>query len=240
MLDNIPYFCYNREMNKSPETTKPKRKLPKAVKRGLAGAALTVTAALAPAVSTAQAEKGVVEKLHSYIPTKVLEKQTEQRLRQQQDLGAFNGVLLLETNYNNGGTQYSPTTSGGATYPNGSNTGQAEVIEHPVVVFRGNAKDEFGHDNLVNGDYAFGEIDRPTGDLKLINFDPETMKLVPWSMENGPLVENFIFQSDKTGHLNLNEPLTSSDGRTKLHGGLLTDASGQPWQIGLDVPNPKG
>jgi hypothetical protein len=227
-------------MNKSPETTKPKRQLSKAVKRGLAGAALTVTAALAPGIAPAQAEKGVIEKLHSYIPTRVLEKQTKHRLGQQQDLGAFNGVLLLETNYNNGGTPYSSMTSGGASYPNGGNTTKSEVIEHPVVVFRGNPKDEFGHNDLANGDYAFGEIDRPTGDVKLITFNPETMKLVPWSMENGPLVKNFIFQSDKAGHLNLNEPLTSSDGRTKLHGGPLTDASGQPWQIGLDIPNPKG
>jgi hypothetical protein len=228
-------------MNKSPETSQPtKRKLPRAVKRGLAGAALTVTAALAPAVATAQAEKGVVEKLHSYIPTRVLEKQAKQRLRNQQDLGAFNGVLLLDSSYNNGGTPYSSTTSGGASYPNGGNTTESEVIEHPVVVFRGNPKDEFGHDNLTNGDYAFGEIDRPTGNLKLINFDPATMKLVPWSMENGPLVKNFIFQSDKAGNLNLNEPLTSSDERTKLHGGPLTDASGQPWQVGLEVQHPKG
>jgi hypothetical protein len=107
-------------------------------------------------------------------------------------------------------------------------------------VFRGNPKDEFRHQDLTNGDYAFGEIDRSTGDVRLITFNPATMKLVPWSMENGPLVVSFIFQSDKAGYLNLNEPLTSSDGRTKLHGGPLTDASGQPWQIGLEVPHPKG
>ena len=200
-------------MNKSPELVKPKRKLPKAVKRALAGTALAVTAALAPAVSTAQAEKGVVEKLRSYIPTRVLEKQTKQRLRNQQDLGAFNGVLLR---------------------------GQAGVVEHPVVVFRGNPKDKFGHDNLTNGDYAFGEIARPSGNLTLLKFDPVTMKLVPWSMENGPLVKNFIFQSDKAGRLNLNEPLTSTDERTKLHGGPLTDAAGQPWQVGLEIKHPKG
>lgn len=199
---------------------------------------MTLTlAALAPA---AQAEKGPKpEKLRSYISTRVLDKWANRRMRTQQDLQAFNGVLIINKSYDNGGTEATPTPSGGTVYPNGSNTIGGDTIKDPVVVFRGSPKDEFGHNDLTNGDYAYGAIDRKTGRIKLIPFDAETMVLVPATMEDGPLVKNFIFQSDKAGHLNFSEPLTSSDERTKVHGGPLTDASGQPWQIGLEI-HPKG
>jgi hypothetical protein len=230
-------------MNKSPETTQPKRKLSGAFKRGLAGAALTVTAALAPGVATAQAEKGPVsEKLNSYIPTRVLEKRANQDMLNQRDLVAYNGVLIINSSYNNGGTEATPIPTGGTTYPNASQTIDGKVIEHPIRVFRSDPKNQFGHNDFTNGDYEYGKLIRgKKPHIELIKFDSSTMELVPWSMEDGPLVSNFIFLSDnKAGHLNLNEPLTSSDGRTKLHGGPLTDASGQPWKIGYEHPHPKG
>jgi len=228
-------------MNKFEARLQPSKKITGALRKGLAVSALSVTAALAPGVVTAQAEKGTVEKLKTHIPTKVLEKQATQSLHQQRDLVAFNGILLFESAYNNGGSQYNPMAAGGNVYTDSNVTKIGEGIEHPVVVFRGNPKNEFGHNDLTNGDYTFGEIDRPTGKVKLINFDPKTMKLVPWTMEgsDGPLLENFIFQSDKAGNLNFDEPLTSSDNRTRLHGGPLSDATGQPWQVGLEV-SPKG
>lgn len=200
---------------------------------------MTLTlAALAPVA--AQAEKGPhPEKLRSYISTRVLERQANQDMLNQRDLQAYNGVLIINSSHANGGTEATPTPSGGTTYPAASQTIDGPVIEHPVIVFRGDAKDRFGHNDFTNGDYEFGEITRgKKPHIKLIKFDP-TMELVPGSMEDGPLVKNFIFQSDKAGHLNLNEPLTSSDDLTRLHGGPLTDASGQPWQIGLEV-HPKG
>ena len=228
-------------MNKSPETDRKTslRTIAQTAKRGAGAAALTLTlAALAPAV--ALAEKGPKpEKLRSYIPTGVLDKRVNHRMRTQQDLQAFNGVLIINKGYDNGGTEATPTPSGGTVFPKGSQTIEGITVKDPVIEFRGNPKDEFGHSNLTNGDYAYGVIDRKTDRIKLIPFDPDTMVLVPATMEAGPLVKNFIFQSDKAGHLNLDEPLTSSDDRTRVHGGPLTDASGQPWQIGLEI-HPKG
>ncbi len=231
-------------MKKSHEakTETPLRTITQAAKRGAGAAALTLTlAALAPVA--AQAEKGPrPEKLRSYISTRVLGRQVNQDMKNRRDLQAYNGVLIINSSHDNGGTEATPTPSGGTTYPAASQTIDGPVIEHPVTVFRGNPKNRYGHDDFTNGDYEFGEITRgKKPHIKLIEFNPATMDLVPGSMEDGPLVKNFIFQSDKTGHhLNLDEPLTSSDDLTRLHGGPLTDASGQPWQIGYEHPHPKG
>jgi hypothetical protein len=222
----------------------PKRNLTRTLTRGLAGAALTVTAAMAPAVSTANAEKGPAEKkLSHYIPTRVLRKQADADLKEQIDLGAFNGALITNRGVPNGGTEATPTPSGGTTYPTASLTYTGKVFEHPIIMFRGNPKDQFGHNDYTNGDYAFFKLVRGKHPhVEPIKFNPATDVVEPWTMEgsDGPEVRPFIFQSDKAGHLNLSEPLTSPDWQSRLHGTPLTDSMGQTWKIGLEIPSPKG
>jgi hypothetical protein len=223
-------------MNKSEKLALPGKKT---VKRAAAATAIALTAAMGQGVATANAETASRStKLHNTISTRVLDRQIEESLRKQRDLQAFNGILLFSSDYNNGGTEYTPVIAGGNSYPADATTNSGRGIEHPIVVFRGNPKNRFGHNDLTNGDYEFGLIDRTTGDVKLIKFDPKNMVLVSWAPENESQLVNFIFQSDN-GTLNFNEPLTSTDDRTRLHGGPLTDASGQFWQVGREI-SPRG
>lgn len=220
------------------------KKVTRALTRGLAGAALTVTAAMAPA-ATASAEKArPTEKPHSYIPTRVLEKQVNSAMRHQQNLGALNGDLVIHLSYSNGGTEATPSAAGATPYPEASQTTDIEVIEHPIVKNRRNPGDHSNY-SPTSKDFVYGKLvgGGKHRHIELINFDPATMEVNPWSMEDGPLVKPFIFPENH-GILDVNNPLTSNDWRT-THGGPLVESNtvgnmDTPWKIGYVIPAGKG
>ncbi len=230
-------------MNKSEKLSLPARRK---ARRALAATALTLTAALGSGVTSARAKTLSPEKPRQHAQSFSLrerQKTTENNLLNQIGVGFFRGALLLHpVKRDTGGTKYSPDQSGGTAYPD-NNVVEEEVILNPLLVYKGSPKDQFGHDDITNGDYYFGIIThRSSGrpQVKLIKFNPDNMKLVA-DMSSNTYQESVVFQSDKLGNIKIDGPMTAPDGRLDAGSVPLTNPfnSEQPLQIGF-VAHPKG
>jgi hypothetical protein len=187
-------------MKNSLKTPEPKPSSPtNGVRRRLATAALTLTAAFAasPAVK-AEASTHKAHRQHEqhqrYQSLSSLRAQTIERLARQEPLAFFNGSLSAAATPNHTPSAQDPSFVGG--------------VSKPLVIYRGNPKDQNGHNDLTNGDYVFGYInhssDKPN--VTLFPFDKQTMHLIP-NTDGEPKVEDVVYPSDGSGGLDFNRPL---------------------------------
>jgi hypothetical protein len=210
-------------MSKSPEVNKSNRNL----KRRLTAGILTLATAMGAPAATAVAEQPGKERLHP-LSTRLLEKRTEANLRQGKPVSAFKGTFARLVFLETGGAPYAPSQTGGAAAP-AERTEWANV-GYPLVVFRGRPNQRMGHDDLRNGDYAFGSIAWTNGqpDVSLYNFKPASMALVAGEMSGDDQVINgIVFGDNGSGGRDGSRPFTTYNNQLTP----LNDEAGNPLAV---------
>ena len=139
---------------------------------------LVVAAGVLPVSGTAEAAtKHGKPELHKRAPITLLEKRTEKRINQDKVVAFYDGTLTISPSDtpSTGGAPYAPET-GGASY-----SPKTVVIENPLIVYRGNPRDDLDHKRLLGGDFAFGSIGRASSqaDVTLYPFDAQEMHFHP-------------------------------------------------------------
>lgn len=141
--------------------------------------ALSITAGALPTAGTAAeaATKHSKSEVNKRTPIALLEKRTEKRINQDKVVAFYDGTLTISPSEtpSTGGAPYVPET-GGASY-----SSKAVVIENPLIVYRGNPRDNLDHKRLLGGDFAFGSIGRASSqaDVTLYPFDAKEMHFHP-------------------------------------------------------------
>jgi hypothetical protein len=206
------------------------------IRRGLAATALTSFALLAPA--TANAETGKSEKLAHPLPIKLAEQRATSDLNHGRPLMWANGGIQLQQKISNGGVEYDKTTNGGTMYSPGTSR-VTKYVDKPIVYFRGNPKERFGHNDLNNGDYLFMKItDRESTHPKLKVIKSGGSHLITYP--NGePLLQSVTFmERSEFDGIDLNSPSGGYD-LEGMKGGPLQNPDGSPMQIAREY-EPKG
>ena len=220
----------------NPNKVNPARNIKESLKR-FAGVPAVAAALLAPAPATAEAAK--TEKLKHLAPIAQVEKQATRDLNAGRPLVWANAGLQMTVKTPNGGFRAPTEKNGGVEYGAGTST-TTKYVNDPLVIYRSNSKDRFGHNDLFNGDYVFAKIiDRESTHpkVKAIKWNKDNMDFMPYN--NGqPLLQSVtFFQHTELGGVDLNLPSGGPD-LNGQKGGPLEDANG-PLQIGREY-SPKG
>jgi hypothetical protein len=233
-VDKIAVICYNDPM---PKLTEKLQKSRDYLQRGLAATALTGVAVLAPAPASAEPVKS--EKLARPMSVKAAEQRATADLNHRRPLMWANGGLLFLQKVKNGGVEATQTTNGGTRYSPGIST-VTRYVDKPIVYFRGNPKERFGHNDLNNGDYVFMEItDRESTHPKLKAIKRDNTSHLISNLNGEPFLQSVTFmERTEFGGIDLNSPAGGYD-LDGMKGGPLQNEDGSNMQIAIEL-SPQG
>jgi hypothetical protein len=199
----------------------------KSLKRHAAVGAVSLVAAMGPGVANAAAVQknhqprhetpAQVEKTHLQKAAAII----EARMLRFESVAFLRGDVVIQESLKD---QIDPQLKHGV----------ALNIKNPFLVDLRQPNLQEGFKGIeVSGDYAIGFM-RQTGDkpkVTLVKYDQNRMTFIPEAGNAGPNIQYALFQQDKIGGIDLQNPLDSYDDLP--HGGPLTDAAGNPEPIGL-------
>jgi hypothetical protein len=166
---------------------------------------------------------------------KHLKEYLESNIQKQEAVSFFHGTLVIKEAKNTGGVEARPNHTGGAIYLSGTMPATTKYIANPIVENLGAGTDVYDDASITRRTY-FGSLtqdERGKVHVHLHRFNPNTMQLVADDYSDEPLGP-VVFQCDKAGTINLEQPFSSLDGRPDIHGGPLNDPAGNPIPIGYE------